>query len=186
MHAEDVRDYLLRHPGIGEELIAVKTSQKDELKEVDEAGGLPSRECPVRFVITKQALQEGWGCSFAYVLAILTNPGSKSALTQLVGRILRQPCARKTCVPWLDECYVFCFQRRGTDLLEEVRKGFGLEGLHDPEGRIGADGERVSARLRCTDRAHGANARARLDTSSQSLTNVGPSAHSAPSCPSAS
>ena len=150
VHAEDVRDYLLRHPGIGEELIAVKTSQKDELKEVDEAGGLLSRECPIRFIITKQALQEGWDCSFAYVLTILTNPGSKSALTQLVGRILRQPYARKTRVPWLDECYVFCFQRRGADLLREVRKGFGLEGLHDLEGRIVADPEEGPARPSAT------------------------------------
>ena len=146
VHAEDVRDYLLRHPGISEDLVAVKTSQKDELKEVDEAGGLLSRECPVRFIITKQALQEGWDCSFAYVLTILTNPGSKSALTQLVGRILRQPYARKTRVPWLDECYVFCFQRRGANLLEEVRKGFGQEGLHDLEGRIVTDPEGGPAR----------------------------------------
>ena len=150
VHAEDVRDYLLRHPGIGEELIAVKTSQKDELKDVDEAGGLLSRECPIRFIITKQALQEGWDCSFAYVLTILTNPGSKSALTQLVGRILRQPYARKTRVPWLDECYVFCFQRRGADLLREVRKGFGLEGLHDLEGRIVSDPEEGPARPSAT------------------------------------
>ena len=136
VHADDVRDYLLRHPGIGAEHVAVKTSQRDELKEVDEAGGLLSRECPIRFIITKQALQEGWDCSFAYVLAILTNPGSKSALTQLVGRILRQPYAKKTRVPWLDESYVFCFQRRGADLLKEVRKGFGLEGLQGLEGKV--------------------------------------------------
>ena len=146
VHADDVRDYLLRHPGINEELIAVKTSQKDELKDVDEAGGLLSRECPIRFIITKQALQEGWDCPFAYVLTILTNPGSKSALTQLVGRILRQPYARKTRVPWLDECYVFCFQRRGADLLGEVRKGFGLEGLYDLEGKIVTDPECGPAR----------------------------------------
>ena len=141
VHADDVRDYLLRHPGIGAEHVAVKTSQRDELKEVDEAGGLLSRECPVRFIITKQALQEGWDCSFAYVLAILTNPGSRSALTQLVGRILRQPYAKKTRVPWLDESYVFCFQRRGADLLEEVRKGFGLEGLQGLEGKVVTDPE---------------------------------------------
>ena len=106
---------------------------------MDEAGGLLSRECPIRFIITKQALQEGWDCSFAYVLAILTNPGSKSALTQLVGRILRQPGAKKTRVPRLDESYVFCFQRRGADLLAEVRKGFGLEGLQGLEGRVVTD-----------------------------------------------
>ena len=141
IHAEDVREYLLRHPGISAEQVAVKTSQRDELKEVDEAGGLLSRDCPIRFIITKQALQEGWDCSFAYVLAILTNPSSRSALTQLVGRILRQPYAAKTGVAALDESYVFCFQRRGSDLLQEVRKGFGLEGLQGLESRIKADDE---------------------------------------------
>ena len=141
IHAEDVREYLLRHPAISAEQVAVKTSQRDELKEVDEAGGLLSRDCPIRFIITKQALQEGWDCSFAYVLAILTNPGSKSALTQLVGRILRQPYACKTHVRELDESYVYCFQRKGGDLLREVRKGFGLEGLQGLEGRVKADAE---------------------------------------------
>lgn len=143
VHADDVREYLLRSPKIREEFIAVKTSQKDELKNVDEIGGLLSQECPIRFIITKQALQEGWGCPFAYVLTILTNPSSKSTLTQLVGRILRQPYARKTRVSVLDECYVFCFQRRGSQLLKEVRKGFGLEGLHGMEGRIVSDAERA-------------------------------------------
>ena len=136
VHAEDVREYLLRHPQIGAAQIAVKTSQKDDLKEVDEAGGLLSRDCPIKFIITKQALQEGWDCAFAYVLTILTNPGSRSALTQLVGRILRQPYAKKTGVPLLDESYVFCFQRRGGELLQEVRQGFDQEGLRDLRGRI--------------------------------------------------
>ena len=139
IHAEDVRDYLLRHPSLSAEHVAVKTSGRDELKEVDEAGGLLSRDCPIRFIITKQALQEGWDCSFAYVLAILTNPSSQSALTQLVGRILRQPYASKTHVAALDESYVFCFGRRGGDLLREVRKGFGIEGLQGLEERIIAD-----------------------------------------------
>ena len=139
IHADDVREYLLRAPGIRPEHIAVKTSQRDELKDVDEVGGLMSRDCPIRYIITKQALQEGWDCAFAYVLCLLTNPSSRSALTQLVGRILRQPTARKTHVRALDESYVFCFQRRGNDLLKEVRKGFGLEGLHGLEGRIELD-----------------------------------------------
>src|SRR5690606_25021923 len=85
---------------------------------------------------TKQALQEGWDCSFAYVLAILANPSSKTALTQLVGRILRQPYAKKTGIAELDESYVFCFQRRGQTLLDEVRKGFAAEGFGDLRDRI--------------------------------------------------
>ena len=141
IHAEDVREYLIRAPGIRPEHVAVKTSQRDELKDVDQVGGLMSRDCPIRYIITKQALQEGWDCAFAYVLCLLTNPSSRSALTQLVGRILRQPAARKTNVRSLDESYVFCFQRKGKDLLKEVRKGFGLEGLHGLEGRIELDAD---------------------------------------------
>ena len=136
IHADDVRDYLLTHPGINRRHVAVKTSGRDELKAVDEVGGLLSRDCPIRFIITKQALQEGWDCSFAYVLAILTNPSGRSALTQLVGRILRQPYAKKTHFRELDESYVFCFQRRGRDLLAEVRRGFGMEGLQGLEGKV--------------------------------------------------
>ncbi len=139
IHADDVKDYLLKTRGLPGEQIAIKTAQLDELKEVDEVGGLLSRNCPIRYIITKQALQEGWDCSFAYALTILTNPGSKNALTQLVGRILRQPYARKTNVPALDESYVFSFQQRAGELLKQVRKGFGLEGLGDLEGRIVQD-----------------------------------------------
>ena len=140
VHTDDVREYLLQHPGVSPEYIAIKTSVKDELKDVDDVGGLMSRNCPIRFIITKQALQEGWDCPFAYILTILTNPMSKTGITQLVGRILRQPYACKSGVPLLDESYVFCFSRRGNELLKEVRKGFGLEGLQGLEGRVVTDG----------------------------------------------
>ncbi len=136
IHAEDAREYLLQMPGITPDMVAIKTSEKDELKEVDDIGGLLGSQCAIRYIITKQALQEGWDCPFAYVLAVLTNPGSKTALTQLVGRILRQPDARKTGIPALDESYVYCFQRRGAALLKEIRAGFGAEGLGDLRGRV--------------------------------------------------
>ena len=144
VHTDDVREYLLQHRGITPEHIAVKTSSTDDLREVDDVGGLMSRDCPIRFIITKQALQEGWDCPFAYVLAILSNPTSRTGITQLVGRILRQPYACKTGVPLLDESYVFCFSRRGAEVLQEVRKGFGLEGLQGLEGRVLEDNPAVS------------------------------------------
>jgi len=136
IHAEDVREYLIGQ-GVPKDWIAVKSAEIDELKEFEDTGGLLSRDCPIRYIITKQALQEGWDCPFAYVLTILTNPHSKTALTQLVGRILRQPYARKTHVTALDESYVFCFQR--TKLLEEIRQGFSREGLQGMEGRVVMD-----------------------------------------------
>jgi type III restriction enzyme len=136
IHAEDVREYLIGQ-GVQKDWVAVKSAEIDELKDFDDVGGLMVRECPIRYIITKQALQEGWDCSFAYVLTILTNPHSKTAMTQLVGRILRQPYARKTHVPALDESYVYCFQR--TKLLDEVREGFRREGLEEMAGRIVKD-----------------------------------------------
>lgn len=136
IHAEEVREYLLGQ-GIPKEWIAVKTSETDELKDYDDVGGLLSRDCPVRYIITKYALQEGWDCAFAYVLTILTNPQSKTALTQLVGRILRQPYAHKTHIAALDESYVYCFQR--TKLMDEIRAGFQREGMEEMQGRIVSD-----------------------------------------------
>jgi type III restriction enzyme len=136
IHSEDVREQLIKTIGIPTEQVAVKTSEKDELKEVDDIGGLMSRDCKIRYIITKQALQEGWDCAFAYVLVVLTNPTSKNALTQLVGRILRQPRARKTKIRELDESYVFCFKQNANTLLTSIRNGFSHEGLGDLRGQI--------------------------------------------------
>jgi len=136
IHAEDVREHLLQVIGVAPEEVAVKTSEKDELKEVDDIGGLLSPDCKIRYIITKQALQEGWDCAFAYVLCVLTRPTSRIAMTQLVGRILRQPYAKKTGIKDLDESYVYCYQRIGAQLLEEIRNGLREEGLGDLSGRV--------------------------------------------------
>lgn len=136
IHSEDVREQLIKTIGIPAEEVAVKTSEKDELKEVDDIGGLMSKDCGIRYIITKQALQEGWDCAFAYVLVVLTNPASKNALTQLVGRILRQPGARKTKIRELDESYVFCFKQNANKLLASIKDGFNREGLGDLKGQI--------------------------------------------------
>ncbi len=135
IHADDVFEYLEKICGIPKEHIAIKTSEKDDIEGIN----LFSRNCPIRYIITKQALQEGWDCSFAYVLTILTNPSSKNNLTQLVGRILRQPFARKTGVKDLDESYIFCFQQKGTSLLKSIKDGFEQEGLGDLASNVVAD-----------------------------------------------
>lgn len=135
IHAEDVKEYLIKQCGILEEEIAIKSSEKDDIEGID----LLSKDCPVRYIITKYALQEGWDCAFAYLLTILTNPSSQLSITQLVGRILRQPKARKTKVKELDESYIFCFRQKARDLLENIKRGFKVEGLGDLAGRVSMD-----------------------------------------------
>ena len=135
IHAEDVKEYLITQCGISPGDIAIKSSEKDDIEGID----LLSKTCQIRYIITKHALQEGWDCAFAYILTILTNPSSQLSMTQLVGRILRQPKARKTKVKDLDESYVFCFQHNAKELLENVRKGFESEGLGDLAGKVFID-----------------------------------------------
>jgi len=132
IHAEDAKEYLIKQCGIPVEEIAIKSSEKDDIEGID----LLSRDCPIRYIITKQALQEGWDCPFAYLLTVLTNPASSLSMTQLVGRILRQPYAKKTGLIDLDESYVYCFRPRASDLLENIKTGFEREGLGDIAGRV--------------------------------------------------
>ncbi|MEJ7666150.1 MAG: hypothetical protein WKG07_44875 [Hymenobacter sp.] len=66
-----------------------KTADRDELKGLN----LLAATCPVRHIITVNALAEGWDCSFAYILASLANRNSAVQVEQLLGRVLRQPHA---------------------------------------------------------------------------------------------
>ncbi len=52
-------------------------------------------------------------------------------MTQLVGRILRQPYARKFGVPALDESYVYYAKGETSELLAKIRNSFRDEGLED-------------------------------------------------------
>jgi len=127
IHAEHVKHELIQSHHVPEGAIAIKSSEKDDIEGID----LLSPDCQIRYIITKQALQEGWDCAFAYALTVLTNPSSKTALTQLVGRILRQPNAKKTGAKPLDESYVFCFHRKAADLSAAIKDGLEGEGLGD-------------------------------------------------------
>ena len=131
VHAEDVRDHLIQNLAVPAKAVAVKSSEVDELQGVDPL----SPFCPVRWVITKSALMEGWDCPFAYVLVMLDNTRAQRALTQLVGRVMRQPNAQRTGRETLDQCYVYC---RNTDIGEAVRQV--KKGLED-EGLTGLGGD---------------------------------------------
>ncbi len=124
VHSEDAKEYLMQREGVHESAIAIKTSEKDDIEGMD----LLAEGCPVEWIITKAALQEGWDCPFAYVLVSLTNTGSQQSMTQLVGRVLRQPDAERTPFDELNESYVFCLRRKAADISCEVKKALEEEG----------------------------------------------------------
>jgi len=86
---EVVKRCLLDDCKVPEEQVAVATGETREIEDVD----LFSRSCQLRFIITVQALKEGWDCSFAYVLCSVAEISSSRAVEQILGRILRLPRA---------------------------------------------------------------------------------------------
>lgn len=140
IHAEHANAFLLQL-GLQNRQIAIKTSEKDELAQPENQELLsPANE--VRAIVTKQALQEGWDCPFAYVLCALAAGRNPGALTQLVGRILRQPQVAKTGRPALDECYVYCHDAQTADVVKSIKDSLEIEGMGDlvTSVRTGPDG----------------------------------------------
>ena len=125
VHAEDVREYLVQNLGVPENAVAVKSSELDELGRDD----LLSEFSPVRWIITRAALMEGWDCPFAYLLVMLDNTRAQRAITQLVGRVMRQPHARRTGRESLDQCYVYCWNTNVGEAVAQVKRGLEEEGL---------------------------------------------------------
>lgn len=129
IHSEDVKDVLLT-AGFDETEIAIKTADKNDLRQ-PENQDLLSPTNRIRVIITKQALQEGWDCPFAYLLCSLAASSSLSAMTQLVGRILRQPYAEKTGISALDECHIVTHRAETASVVKAVKQGLERDGLGD-------------------------------------------------------
>jgi len=124
IHSEDVKEYLIQRLSIPAERVKIKSSDKDDIEGID----LMADDCPVEWIITKAALQEGWDCPFAYILVSLNNTQSKLSMTQLVGRVLRQPFVEKTPFPELNESYVYCLRQRAEAVVQDVRAALQNEG----------------------------------------------------------
>lgn len=136
VHSEDVKEHLIEM-GVNPDEVAIKSSAQNDIENID----LFAPDCPVRFIITKEALSEGWDCSFAYTLGIIPNTASNTGVTQLIGRILRQPRAKKTGIHLLDESYVYYCKGDTRSLLDRVITGFKEEGLGDLVSKMKVQGQ---------------------------------------------
>jgi len=96
-----LKQHLCEQENIPSEQIVIATGEQRELDGVN----LFDRACPVRVVITVQALKEGWDCPFAYVLCSVASTRSTIAVEQLLGRVLRMPYASQRAKPELNHAY---------------------------------------------------------------------------------
>ena len=101
VNVDVLRAHLVDELHIPADQVKVATGTQRELDGLD----LSRRDCPVRYIITVQALREGWDCPFAYILCSVQSIRSATAVEQLLGRILRMPYAARRTRPALNKAY---------------------------------------------------------------------------------
>ena len=114
------------------EQIAIRTADVNELKNMD----LLSPECEVRYIITVNALKEGWDCPFAYILASLANKTSTVDVEQILGRVLRQPHTTQHPDTGLNMSYVLTSSNNFNETIQHIIKGLNDAGFSDKDYRL--------------------------------------------------
>lgn len=127
---EKVREQLVK-AGIPAGEIKIKTADLNELKGID----LASKDCEVRYIITVNALKEGWDCPNAYILASLADKSSAVDVEQILGRVLRMPHVQQHCHDLLNLSYVFTASNRFADTLQSVVRALNRSGFSDKDYR---------------------------------------------------
>ena len=129
---EVVKECLLKDNQIPEKQIAIATGETHEIEDVD----LFAPECPIRYIITVQALREGWDCSFAYVLCTVAELHGQTAVEQILGRVLRLPHAQSKQASALNRAYAFAtslhFAQTANNLADAlIQNGFERQEVRD-------------------------------------------------------
>ena len=123
---------MLLASGIPENQIAIKTADVDDLKQQN----LMAQDCPIRYVITVNALKEGWDCPFAYILATVANRSSVVDVEQILGRILRMPEAKQSKRELLNLSYVITSSSDFHATVDRVIAGLENAGFSKKDKRI--------------------------------------------------
>lgn len=126
---EVVKKYLVEQENVREEEIKIATGSQKELDGLN----LFDPACKVNYVITVEALKEGWDCSFAYVLASLQSVNSAKDVEQLLGRVLRMPYAKAREQADLNKAYAHIvaenFAQAASALKDKMVQNMGFERL---------------------------------------------------------
>ncbi len=111
--------------------IAIATGAVWELDGVD----LGDRDCPVRYVMTVQALREGWDCPNAYILCSVAEQHGATAVEQILGRVMRLPGARCKRDPELNQAYAFAATRSFKTTADKLADGLVANGFEQLEAK---------------------------------------------------
>jgi len=124
--AHSIRDLLIGK-GVANDKIAFKTSEKNDLGEVD----IDSSQCVFEYILTKQALVEGWDAKSVYIVVLVNEIGARLTNFQIVGRGLRQPKKLYFKDPELNSLSVFSAGIKHDDALKALKSYLAGEGLEN-------------------------------------------------------
>ena len=96
---------------------------------------LAAADCPIRYVITVQALKEGWDCPNAYVLCSVAEQHGKTAVEQILGRVMRLPNARRKRDADLNQAYAFAATRSFKETADALADGLVANGFDKLEAK---------------------------------------------------
>ena len=128
---EVVRNCLIEDHKIPEEQIAIATGDTKELADVD----ISKSDCKIRFVITVNALREGWDCPFAYVLCSVAELRASTAVEQILGRIMRLPQAKRKKQLKLNQAYAFSASQNFVDAAKALEDALVENGFQRHEAQ---------------------------------------------------
>jgi type III restriction enzyme len=119
VYVAKIKEFLLSELKIDESEIRIKTAKQDQLVGED----LLSKTSKVNYIITVNALKEGWDCPFAYVLVSASRIGSHVAVEQTIGRILRMPNVQDKKNVALNYSYVYSSTENFSKASSSIVKG---------------------------------------------------------------
>lgn len=132
-----LKDYLVETNGVSEDKIAIATGEQRELDGIN----LFDPKCPIEFVITVEALKEGWDCSFAYIFCSVARIKSASAVEQLLGRVLRMPFAQRREAPELNRAYAHVSEPSFSEAANALRDKLVDMGFDEAEAALNIEHE---------------------------------------------
>lgn len=135
-----LRQHLIETHHIDPKAIAVATGDQRDLDGID----LFKPDCPIEYVITVEALKEGWDCSFAYVFCSVANIKSSTDAEQLLGRVLRMPYATRRKAPALNKAYANLVSKSFAEAANTLRDRLVEMGFEENEAEANIEAEQGS------------------------------------------
>jgi type III restriction enzyme len=128
-----ILNYLLEREGIPREKIAIATGNQRELDDINLLD--PDSPKKPNFIITVEALKEGWDCPFAYVFCSVAKIHSKKDIEQILGRVLRMPYATKRVHEELNRAYANVSQDSWRNAVAELQDHMVSMGFEEQEAQ---------------------------------------------------